>query len=772
MLHLLKGIGAIVALATCISVHAAPFKPQEKLPLGNYLTTPATNAVKQIPVLMITYLPTTDGTSLNATETGSSESLTSKLTQINTFAHYTKFMLEEASRFRGYRFNRGEISTPVTPYLGYKIIDHIVIYDQMPRGNEVPWKLGQGVFRPDYIKILNDQNITHYVNNLGVKEVWIWGYHHGVIEPTESNMSSPTTGDISNSEGTEDLPILNKTYVVYNYNYNRSGNEAVHNHGHQLEAIMKFVNNRQDGNQQLINTLWELDRYSSSGETVGDGRLGNTHFPINARLGYDYHSPMTVVSDIEHIDPQRPEPLSAADPATIAANLNTWASINYHWPTEVPEPSIAAKEEAHWYIYWLQNSPGMNNSIPYQTGRVMSNWWQFTDDWDTAITSGAGLHQASNQIPANLPKLSIRGTNNNWVPTAMTLSAANKWTTNVTFPSSTTNRFKFDVHGDWTHNYGDNNGDKIAERSGNDILITQGAGNYDISFNDQTLAYTVTKVNQPNQSPVANAGADINVVVGETFTLNGSNSTDPDGQIVSYNWSTGSSGVTVSSSFASVGTFTITLTVTDNMGATASDQIQVTVNPASQNWKRTVVFIFGQTQSGQDMFIRGGLDHGFASSQLGKQCTSTNFQCAIPIQHNNLLNQTTAPWKSNDTFLDWYGTQIGQSTSAQGTPLDWTTNNWPSTWGTVKQVSLDGFGLTPLNVFGMHYWMLDVNMNCSATHNGWFEIKSFISNGPGWEGDVSQLGAPYASGNHFAKCGQLNVFQRGVSQPVTITPLN
>lgn len=179
------------------------------------------------------------------------------------------------------------------------------------------------------------------------------------------------------------------------------------------------------------------------------------------------------------------------------------------------------------------------------------------------------------------------------------------------------------------------------------------------------------------------------------------------------------------------------------------------------DWQPTVVFIYGPTQSGQDMFVRGGIDHAYAQNHLGRNCTAQNLACAIPIQHRNLNNATTTPWKLNDQFLDWYGTEPGQSSQAQGSAMDWTTNLWPTSWGTKRRVDIDGYGETPLNLWGQHYWMLDVMMDCSATVNGWFELKSFISNGPGWEANVSQAGTPYQSGNHFAQCGKINKFERG-----------
>jgi len=185
-------------------------------------------------------------------------------------------------------------------------------------------------------------------------------------------------------------------------------------------------------------------------------------------------------------------------------------------------------------------------------------------------------------------------------------------------------------------------------------------------------------------------------------------------------------------------------------------------------WKKTIVFIYGETQVGQDMFVRGGIDHEYAQSQ-GIDCTEENKKCAIPIRHLNLRNETTAPWKVGDNYLDWYGSEDGQSDDALGTPLDWTTDFWPSSWGNdVPGYDEVGYGVHTLNTYGPHYWIMDVDMDCSKTVNGWFELKSYISNGPEWESNVSQPGTPYVSGNHFAECGKINVFKRGVSNPVEI----
>ncbi|TQF70664.1 alpha-amylase [Pseudoalteromonas luteoviolacea] len=182
--------------------------------------------------------------------------------------------------------------------------------------------------------------------------------------------------------------------------------------------------------------------------------------------------------------------------------------------------------------------------------------------------------------------------------------------------------------------------------------------------------------------------------------------------------------------------------------------------PTTGDWQRTIVFIKAETQDGQDMFVRGGLDHSEAAKR-GMDCQANPNLCQIPIKHLNLRNATTAPWKTGDLHLDWQASESGQSAQAQGTALDWTTNQWPLQWGTKKTYNQHGFGESSLNQWGPHYWKLEVEMDCSKTHQGWFELKAYVKNGQGWEDNIAQQNRPYNSNNHFAKCGMLNMFEFG-----------
>jgi len=89
-----------------------------------------------------------------------------------------------------------------------------------------------------------------------------------------------------------------------------------------------------------------------------------------------------------------------------------------------------------------------------------------------------------------------------------------------------------------------------------------------------------------NQPPVADAGPDQTVQVGELVQFSAEGSNDPDGSIVEYAWDFGDGytefGITASHTYSNPGTCTVMLTVTDDAGATAADTAVVTVQESIQ----------------------------------------------------------------------------------------------------------------------------------------------------------------------------------------------
>ena len=98
-----------------------------------------------------------------------------------------------------------------------------------------------------------------------------------------------------------------------------------------------------------------------------------------------------------------------------------------------------------------------------------------------------------------------------------------------------------------------------------------------------TMAVTV-KRRTINYAPVAEAGNDITALEGEPFVLDGSGSYDPDGEITDYVWDVGGSVIAsgsdahrISHTIHTFGTYTATLTVTDNNGVAESSSVNLDI---------------------------------------------------------------------------------------------------------------------------------------------------------------------------------------------------
>jgi hypothetical protein len=366
--------------------------------IRTFLATPAANSLFQIPVVIFRFLPTTDGANLDVAVNPDHWSLNpisldALKRRLDTFDIRTKFMLEEGSKFRGYR------DPAALPSLGYRVIASITVYEPIPPGKVKGVAAGYPVYQPDYRQILERFNGRRYVEELGVKEFWIWTGEFNATSPSydpqihmpevfrsldESNMASQLSGDISNSgRDPTDLPLYTRTYLVYDHNLRRSDREAVHNRGHQLEQMLEYANMRQDGNSNLF---WQ--KFVGPTPGLSFSRAGWTHMPPNAAEQYDYQNNYNPVeSDIGDWTPE-----GIGQRTLVSAH--TWGDHAYPWPLGTMPVPQEERNEAHWYIYWMQSMPGRKNTIPYGSGHRMTNWWRFTGDWEGSIRGGLGLYAA------------------------------------------------------------------------------------------------------------------------------------------------------------------------------------------------------------------------------------------------------------------------------------------------------------------------------------------------------------------------------------------
>lgn len=379
-------------------------------PVDSRAAVPAVGALWEVPVMLIAYLPTADAARIDVRKSPdfwwlNPMPLDSIEARCLDFTLRRKMMAEEGSRFRGYK------NPLAVPSLGYRVVEQVFVYAQGPASAKRANPADPSSPRHyDFRKIFDQTGSSTLIPSQGIKEVWFCesGFDKGFpsYDPAihdvqdfrtgwESNMSSPRTGDVSNSDqDPNDLPLFNHTYIVYGIAFRRSQAEAMHNVGHQLERMMSWANWRQDGNTHLF---WrQFVGQDNAGQFI-TGRAGWTHMPPNTVGNYDYHNTTLVPSDIED---WRPDNTGVKTPVNNA----TWSTLRFPWPG-VQE--FGQRDESQFYLYWMQSYPGRGNQIPHPSG-WMTNWWEFVGDWDGAVQRGLGLYAPNAAAPLEAASRRVR----------------------------------------------------------------------------------------------------------------------------------------------------------------------------------------------------------------------------------------------------------------------------------------------------------------------------------------------------------------------------
>jgi len=126
----------------------------------------------------------------------------------------------------------------------------------------------------------------------------------------------------------------------------------------------------------------------------------------------------------------------------------------------------------------------------------------------------------------------------------------------------------------------------------------------------------LTPILPPNAPPTASfAHSPSNPIVGSLVQFNGAGSFDPDGSVVSYSWNLGDgttkTGPFVTHRFTSGGTFTVTLTVTDDDGT--SDSVSRTIQVGPTNLPPVAAFTFDKPSPAVGVWVQFDASSSFDS---------------------------------------------------------------------------------------------------------------------------------------------------------------
>lgn len=279
----------------------------------------------------------------------------------------TMAFLDKGSIYHGYK------DPTATPSLAYQMFEEKEFHTPVP-------KLGGYA---DHVKILNNLNICNYVENLGVKEVWLWMYHTSTVAPVESYQTGPNH---QAGNGYMNLPVCKKSYTVYDYSLSRGTSETIEDHTHHIEHLWESLDAEAEALYQLFTN--EQDEFKPNNLSL-PLHCGWTHCPPNVIIspnncnpttnvcyceGYNWESERIVESDCENWKPD-------GTGVKTSVSCHTWYG---------QDKACIKNGGIEFKVWWMQNIPGKNNGLTYN-GKAIKNWWDFIGNFDAAIASGKRL---------------------------------------------------------------------------------------------------------------------------------------------------------------------------------------------------------------------------------------------------------------------------------------------------------------------------------------------------------------------------------------------
>jgi alpha-amylase len=240
-----------------------------------------------------------------------------------------------------------------------------------------------------------------------------------------------------------------------------------------------------------------------------------------------------------------------AAPTSLSATTASSTGINLTWTASTGATTYTVYRSTS--ATGTFTSIGTSSSASYADSGLTASTTYYYDvtAGNTAGTSAASsiasaTTAAASAFTAIYPTMDLRGSMNSWGTSSMTLVGNDTWQVLVTLTPNTTYAYKYDAFGDWSNasSWGASGTNGVAAlspvASGN-INFTSGAATaYNFTFNDVTLAYSVTAA--ANTLP--------------TFTISGASSgLTPTLIVTSANSATATISITPVNGFDSAVTF-------------------------------------------------------------------------------------------------------------------------------------------------------------------------------------------------------------------------
>ncbi len=218
----------------------------------------------------------------------------------------------------------------------------------------------------DYAAIISKFDLCRQVETGKIDEVWLFG------GPYFGYYESTMAGDTAFWINSPKVPNVrcSKNFVLMGFNYERGVESMLHDFGHRLEGTMTrtfALYSRTNAGETPYQIFSKYDAIA-----LGEARVGNTHFPPNARYDYDYGNTTQVPS---RADSYFKYPNLSAAPKPI--NCAAWSC------------------NEHGYMKW------MLSHVPRGAGKKAgyeNDWWKYLVDFNRTIDDALNCPGYTDQL--------------------------------------------------------------------------------------------------------------------------------------------------------------------------------------------------------------------------------------------------------------------------------------------------------------------------------------------------------------------------------------
>lgn len=266
--------------------------------------------------------------------------------------------LKEGSRYHGYADSNAQ------PYLEFQIyndnvMQHPTIPPKQPNSNDY-----------DYAAVYTYYDLCNLIQNGQVDEVWFWDGGQGGF--TEAITVGPE-GTWSTGGPAANPPNCGKEVTTMTFNYTRLDVD-LHTYVHRLEGVFGHYFPCDFWTETWPWTGWPpqctglvSDRYGY----VGRPFTGNNNIGVCG----DAHHPPNITDNREYV---------YNDTATVQSICEDWRQDGLSIVRSFNCIEWGCSSQG-FFIWWMQNVPGISNTNKDRNGNPQPNWWTYMFGRPTAI---------------------------------------------------------------------------------------------------------------------------------------------------------------------------------------------------------------------------------------------------------------------------------------------------------------------------------------------------------------------------------------------------